>query len=281
MEWIRQRGCDFEKCVEKSKGVCVIPIGCVEQHGHHLPLGCDTIWGSEFVKRAAEIEPVTVFPEMYFGEKSGAGEYPGTIIFPGEVILSILEHSCYEIARNGFKKIVIASSHGGNASIVEHFCRQMLQKKPNFMVYSFGFGLPKVTDILENRRDYPYLTAEDWTCLEDLNEQKKIGGHGDFRETGYCYDTCPEDCDLSLMNKFDGTSCHKFDEFSKHSLKTHFAWMGNFPYSLDGVFHEGMNERIAKAFGQWAVTKAADAFRFLKEETISDEYHKLWFAKQK
>ena len=61
MRWIDIRSDDFPKAVEACNGVCVIPIGCVEAHGKHLPLGCDTIASAEYARRAAEIAPVCVF----------------------------------------------------------------------------------------------------------------------------------------------------------------------------------------------------------------------------
>ena len=107
MEWTKLRQDEFKAAVEKSNKVCIIPIGCVEAHGIHLPLGCDVFHGRYIAAKAAEISEVCVFPEMYFGEKSGAGEYPGTIIFPTPLIWQILEQCCNEISRNGFKKILI------------------------------------------------------------------------------------------------------------------------------------------------------------------------------
>ena len=72
MLWENLRSEEFKEAVDKCNGVCVIPIGCVEAHSVHLPLGCDTIKAKEFAVRASEIAPVCVFPAMYFGEKSGA-----------------------------------------------------------------------------------------------------------------------------------------------------------------------------------------------------------------
>ncbi len=34
---------DFLKAVQKSDSVCVIPIGVLEKHGPHLPLGTDIL----------------------------------------------------------------------------------------------------------------------------------------------------------------------------------------------------------------------------------------------
>lgn len=280
MLWTELRSDEFNDAVEKCNKVCVIPIGCVEAHSIHLPLGCDTIKGLEFCRRASEIEPVCVFPAMYFGEKSGAGEYPGTIIFPTTLIWQILEQSCYEIARNGFKKIVIVGSHGGNTAMLNAFTRQMLQKNPDFLVYYYYQPLAKPAEILADIEKYPYLTEEDIKVIRDFVDQGKIDGHGGFVETGSLYDICPELVRLDLMDKRDGTSTKLFAEFDEHKIYTPFGWMGNYPNSYTGDMHYGLNERIARALGEYTVCETAKVFKFIREETTSLEYHKEWLAKQ-
>lgn len=280
MLWENLRSEEFNAAVKKCNGVCAIPIGCVEAHGIHLPLACDTIKAKEFSVRAAEKAPVCIFPAMYFGEKSGAGEFPGTIIFPNQLIWQILEQSCYEIARNGFKKIVIVSSHGGNTNMLNAFTRNILQKKPDFMVYHFYQKMAKPAELLEDVSRYPYLSEEDIKILESFVETDKKDGHGGFVETGCLYDICPELIALDKLTKQNGTSTHLFDEFSKRGIYTPFGWMGNFPNSLSCDAHEGLNERIAKALAQQTVESTAEVFRFLREENISDEYHEKWLAKQ-
>lgn len=277
MEWIHLREEEFDDAVKKSGGVCVIPMGCVEAHGQHLPLGCDTIKAKEFTVRAAEREPVCVFPSMYFGEKSGAGEFKGTIIFPQRLIMDILEQSCIEIARNGFKKIVIINAHGGNKNIVGTFVRSIVQKNYDFLVYSYYQSMPVPSLILSELEKYPYLTEEDINILK--SHGTKHSGHGCFTETGWLYDIMPERVRLDRAEQVDGTSTHLFDEFDNLGLYTPFAWMGNYPNSYEGDFHAGMNERIARAMGERTVSQTAEMFKFLKNETISVEYHKQWLKK--
>ena len=280
MLWENLRSEEFKEAVEKCNGVCVIPIGCVEAHSVHLPLGCDTIKAKEFALRASEIAPVCVFPSMYFGEKSGAGEYPGTIIFPAQLIWDILEHSCYEIARNGFKKIIILSSHGGNSNMLQAFTRNILQKKPDFLVYYYYQKMATPDKILAEPEKYPYLTEEDNAVLQDYVDKKKRDGHGGFVETGCLYDLCPELVRLDRMDAFTGKSTGRFKEFDEHNVYTPFGWMGNYPNSFSCDMHYGMNERIAKAIAQKTVETTADAFEFIRKDTVSVEFHKEWLAKQ-
>jgi len=281
MIWEYLRSEEFPAAVEACNGVCAIPIGCMEAHSVHMPLGCDTIKAKEFTIRAAEQEPVCVFPAMYFGEKSGAGEYPGTIIFPVTLIWEILKHSCMEIARNGFRKIILVDSHGGNKAMLSAFTRNILQMKPDFQVYHFYQKMATPDLILAEREKYPYLTAEDLQIMQDYVDAGKKDGHGGFVETGCIYDICPQYVALDRMDAYSGVSTKRFAEFEKYGIYTPFGWMGNYPNSYSADMHYGLNARIAKAIAAKTVERTAAAFKFLREETISTEFHKEWYAKQK
>ena len=280
MLWENLRSEEFRDAIEQCNGVCVIPIGCVEAHGVHLPLGCDALLAKEFATRAAEREPVCVFPPIYFGEKNGAGEHPGTIIFPLTLIWEILEQCCKEIARNGFRKILIYDTHGGNTSMLDAFVRHYLRNKPDHLVCHYFHGLPDLRDILAAPEQYSYLTGEDRQILQDFVDQKKAGGHGCFIETGCLYDICPELIRLDRIDAVSGKSTGTFDGFIRRGINTPFNWQGNYPNSYTADIHYGMNERIARAIGERSVEITAEVFRFLREETDSEKFLRQWHAKQ-
>lgn len=56
----------YVKAVDQSNATCIIPIGVLEKHGPHLPLGTDLIDVREVVLRAAAKEYAIVFPPYYF-----------------------------------------------------------------------------------------------------------------------------------------------------------------------------------------------------------------------
>ena len=280
MLWENLRCDEFKAAVEKSNGVCAIPIGCVEAHGIHLPLGCDTLKAREFCIRAAEKEPVVVFPAFYFGEKSGAGEFPGTIILPTTLIFQLLEECCKEIHRNGFKKVVLVSSHGGNKAMLDFFNRAMLEKQPENLIYHYYQSMARPDKVLADLESFPYLTEEDIAVLQAFTDQGKRDGHGGFVETSCLYDVCPELIDLSKVDALSSTSTHLFDGFADNNITTPFAWMANYPNSYSADLHYGVNERIAKAIAAKTVESTAKAFKHLREETVSEEYQKQWLAKR-
>ena len=93
MLWENLREEEFEEAISQSKGLCIVPVGCLEKHGQHLPVGTDVIHITEIAKRAAEKETACIFPTMYFGEKTGSGEFKGTVIFSSQLRQQILEET--------------------------------------------------------------------------------------------------------------------------------------------------------------------------------------------
>lgn len=131
---------DFVKAVEKSGGTCIIPLGIMEKHGPHLPLGTDLIDVREVAKRAAEKEYSIIFPQYYFGQIFEAKHQPGTIAYSPQLIWNVLQETCDELARNGIKKIILVSGHGGNNHFLPYFCQAQLAQKKDYAVILFQEG---------------------------------------------------------------------------------------------------------------------------------------------
>ena len=283
MLWENLREEEFEEAIERSKGVCVLPIGCLEKHGPHSPLGTDTIHAAEITRLAAEKEPLVVFPTMYFGEKSGAGEFPGTVIFSVETRWHIFRETCNEIYRNGFKKIMFVNSHGGNSAMLGAFTRAMMQENPNILIFnrsantSWGSCIDRMA---QDEEAFPYLTEEDRAALKDYREKGKVMGHACFGETALIMHYTPELLDMDRVMSESGDSIHRFDDFKPHGITTPLGWMADYPNSYHASNEYVLNERIAKAFAETQIDAMAKAYAFLKNETISTEYHAEWLQKQ-
>jgi len=110
MRWNELTAKEIMLAPEKCGSVCLLSMGCIERHGDHLPLGIDMMKGWCFADMAAQLEEAMVFPAYYMGALSDCYFAPGTIVFPLELCLKTLETVCDEIARNGFKKIIILST---------------------------------------------------------------------------------------------------------------------------------------------------------------------------
>lgn len=128
---------DFVKAVEKSAKTCIIPIGVMEKHGPHLPLGTDLYLSREYALRAAAKEYAVVFPWYYFSQINEARHQPGTIAYSPELIWKMLQETLDELNRNGFEKIIIVNGHGGNNAFLNYFGMAQLSERRNYALYWF------------------------------------------------------------------------------------------------------------------------------------------------
>jgi creatinine amidohydrolase len=175
MKWEELTAPEFRGAVRRSKGVCVVPVGVVEKHGDHLPLGTDYLYASAVAARAAELEPAVVFPPYYFGQIHEARHLPGTVALSARLITELLGEVCAEIGRNGLKKIVLLNGHGGNRYLVP-FAKSMLESERDYAVYLLDL-------------DAYYRTGDDpgWQALRET----EVDGHGGEVETSCLLATCP------------------------------------------------------------------------------------------
>jgi len=136
------------KEASKKGLVAILPIGSIEAHGPHMPVGTDSITVYNIAKLAAEREEAVVLPPLYYAYVPENRHYPGAISLTAKTLLSLLEEICDEIARNGFKKILIVNGHGGNIQILRVFLRDILNKKKDYVLYGMIEPLLPIRDII-------------------------------------------------------------------------------------------------------------------------------------
>jgi creatinine amidohydrolase len=135
--WDELTASDWPKAIERSAATCILPIGILEKHGPHAPIGSDLIHVREWAARATKKEYAVVFPDYFYGQIYEARHQPGTFALPPRLVLEMLESTCEEIGRNGFKKIVIVNGHGGNPNLLRYFIQSQLGQRHDYVVYFF------------------------------------------------------------------------------------------------------------------------------------------------
>ena len=283
MKWEYLREEEFEGAIEKSGGLCVIPIGCIEKHGQHLPVGCDAIHSMGLVEMAAELEDVMIFPNaMWLGDVTGyhslRGDLPkerrnrGGIGMKLSTVLTVMEELCDEIARNGFRKILFVNGHGGNNFMLEHFIRsQGYNIKPYATMYTRYVDKDvypeQMYPIVQARREeFSYLTDEDMEALRKFSETGTGGGHADWRETAFMLHFCPEYVAADKFDAESGLSTHRADYLAKEGIHLTFDWGSNYPNAYNGYPPFGCSANIGKAMATIAAERLARIFKMLKED---------------
>lgn len=138
VKWEELTSGDFLKAIQQSEGTCLLPIGILEKHGQHLPLGTDLLNIRYVSVNAAKQEFAVVFPEYYFGQIFEARQEPGTVAYSASLQLELLQATTNEMSRNGCKKIIVANGHGGNENLLPYFAQTQLASPHDYVVYIFG-----------------------------------------------------------------------------------------------------------------------------------------------
>lgn len=134
MQWEQLTAPDFAKAVRET-GVCILPMGVLERHSDHLPLGTDYLIAQKVAALAAEKEPAVVFPPFYYGQINCARCFPGTVTLKPTFLIELIQGVLDEIGRNGFKKIIIFNWHGGNNHLVNLLAQFSLWEEKPYSLY--------------------------------------------------------------------------------------------------------------------------------------------------
>ena len=273
--WLYRTAEDFDELRKASNDTCLIPMGCVEKHGLHLPLGTDIIHSSHIAHVASQMETVCVFPDFTFGDVPEA--FPntmpaGSITLPVETEMLLLEQLCEQIARHGYRKILIYNGHGGNQPWLSTFLRKLANKKRNFVLATCMMKLPvphKMAEkiLAEGRGCIPELTTEDEDLILKYHEEGMKIGHGGMSETAFIMGTAPEAVHLDRLGIESGLATGVAKYFGEAGISIRDGgWDREFPNRLSGHDPVGCNERIGKAAVRMEAERLAHAIKVYKED---------------
>jgi creatinine amidohydrolase len=188
-KWEELTAEEFREAIARAAGTCLLPIGILEKHGPHLPLGTDLLNVRYVAEHAAQQEYVIIFPQYFAGQIFEARHEPGTIAYSADMQLKLLQETTDEMARNGCKKVVIVNGHGGNEYLLPYFAQSQLAKPHDYVVYiQWGHEATKKVDGDKNGPDWhagetetsntlvtnPNLVHMDRAANESGADQKRV-----------------------------------------------------------------------------------------------------------
>jgi len=249
----------FAQAVEAAEGVCIIPIGILEKHGPHLPLGTDLYESREIAFTAASREYAIVFPPYFIGQIFEARHQPGTIAYSTDLMWKMLDETCRELSRNGLKKIILLNGHGGNNSFLQFFCQSQLEKKQDYIVVLFTPG------------------GNDDTTREIKSLKKaKLDGHAGEEETSMMYFINPSLVDQNALKNESGLDQ---DRLSKLPYGyTGIWWFAKYPNHFASDINTP-DKRLGELLITGDASQAAELIRFLKKDNSIQKLQEEFFKR--
>lgn len=119
--WWTRPYAEIAETAGRDGSVLVVPVGSIEQHGHHLPVGTDTVLveavTSTAVERLEDV-PVLVTPPVWSGYSPHHLSLGGTLSLEFETLLHVVEQVATTGLANGFDAVLLVNGHGGNVPLV-------------------------------------------------------------------------------------------------------------------------------------------------------------------
>lgn len=193
----------------RQKPIAYVPIGLLEWHGGHLPLGTDGLKVHALACRLAVRTGGVVLP-IVWATRPGFSGFTGTLTYTHELVKRLLTETFNELAKIGIRLIVAVPGHGGAV--------QQATLRETFQAYAAAPGNPRIQ------------VVEDGQAARALGLR---GDHGGPWETSMLQGVCPK---LVDMSRFEGRQVgHNDYTVTRDEALADFEQPG-FSYTIRGDF---------------------------------------------
>lgn len=97
--------------VVNERPVAYWPLGLLEHHGWHLPVGFDGVKADRICQRLAEQTGGVILPVMWWGGLGGHGDFMWTLYQDETAARQIVTTTVRQLIRYGFRAIVLLMGH--------------------------------------------------------------------------------------------------------------------------------------------------------------------------
>jgi len=245
-QWIRTTEHSLPKLREAAQGVALLPLGSIESHGPHAPIGSDPLTVEHLLTLVAQQETVAILPVLPYSFVASATRLLGAIHIDSLLLIQFVENICDELHRNGFGKIIVLHGHGGNPALHATLCKRVLERAKPYAVYSIA-PLPDMAEFIKG-----------------VVESKHTGHACEF-ETSLNLASVPELVHLEYLEgrDFKPQAC-----FEAGGVLTPVDWTARWPEMAVGEPLKATREKGEKLFAEWARRVVEIIRKVKRDETV-------------
>lgn len=148
---------EVEEYLRRSDAV-LIPVGSLENHGKHLPLGTDTMIPDKIVQLLNGRSDLLIAPTVNYGATDDLVGFTGTVSLGTEGLIALLRTIVDQLYQYGFRHFLILNGHGGNTAAINAVGMHLYRKGA-------------------------YLACLNWWIMAGQMDRSWAGGHGGGQET--------------------------------------------------------------------------------------------------
>ncbi|WP_125610036.1 creatininase [Specibacter cremeus] len=197
----------YREALASGEAVVLIPVGSLEQHGPHLPLGTDTALASRIAVGVATRLGALVAQPIAYGyksqQKSGGGNHlPGTTSLDGASLVGVTRNLVKSFLGQGVRHVVFINGHYENY--------QFLYEGIDLALEELGLGSGSDTSVL-------LLSYWDFVSADTLARVYPAGfpgwdiEHGGVLETSLMLHLAPERVAMERVIDGPAAALPRFD----------------------------------------------------------------------
>ncbi len=136
--------------------VVVIPVGTLEDHGHHLPINTDVVIVESICRRAVESMPgeALLLPTIVHGYSPHHMDFPGPISIQGQHFMDYVGDVLSSLAHHGFRSMLLVNGHGSNSPWLDATARLAIVHIPGVLCATINWwAIPEVGESVKALRD--------------------------------------------------------------------------------------------------------------------------------
>jgi len=161
---------------ELAAGTVILPIGALEAHGPHLPLGTDNYIAQALANKLAEEIKAPLLPLLPLGQVWSLQNFPGSISLSTETLISLLVDIAGSLAEQDVELLVIVNGHFGNRQVLKEAARKVREK---YKIKILRFTHPGLSELeakyIDSSRPHEnYLHAEEIETSLMLNIKEEL-----------------------------------------------------------------------------------------------------------
>lgn len=255
--WVRRRHVDDVK-------VALLPLGAVEQHGPHLPLGVDLLLAEAVAAGAAAAaadHAVAVLPVSPFGASFEHAHAPGTLAAPDGPLQALWAAVVQGVAEAGVRRVVLLNGHGGQTPNA-----QIAVRRARFETR------PPVLAVLVNLQAVIHARLRDHAAElavmdpEEAEWEAAHGIHGGLVETALMLHLHPELVDMSAAKRFEPFPSARTGSLEPYGGAVSYGWRASdvFPDGVGGFACRATPELGAAIFDE-AVAAVAKVLQDIRD----------------
>lgn len=104
---------EFGRSLAAGVTSAILPVGALEEHGPHLPLGTDAMHALALARATAALHPCLVAPVQFYGLCRSSAQHVGTVGIRGETLRAIVQDIGEGLWSQGIHSLCLLTGHAG------------------------------------------------------------------------------------------------------------------------------------------------------------------------